>query len=957
MDVGVQINQYKIIEHIGRGGMADVWSARDTRLNRMVAIKTIAHGLSPDVDSVEMFKQEAQTIARMEHPHILPIYDFGEFEGQLYIVMRFVAGGSLEDMLRRGPLSVEETLRMGRAIAEALEYAHSNKVVHLDLKPPNVLLDNRQSPYLADFGLATVMDLEGKASNPGSGTLLYMAPEQMTSDVVDHHADIYSFCIVLFHMLTGQLPFQGAIPMAIKQVQGRGELPNVTELNASLPTFLNDILKRGTSIEISRRPETVTAILDEITQMLASSTGYVPVLSRLVGGADDESDSFQMRADQMAANITDMEVLEALDIYTRARHAWAGGNGRFLLGLTHFMIMNGYYMYAEQHGLELDEAGTQMLLRGALEFDVEVGFWWNQLDGDNRRWVCLHTVRSGTAPARVRALYRLETLSDSEKPVIPKLVAQALQVETDEAAQLAALKVLGTRFELMQQESHYQVLTEYRGRMLTTMTRLGVQVRPQELSDEWREAIYAPEIDTLIAETALDDRSPKVAELAARIVGRMRSITSVRHIAEAQKAGRPGALRALALIRDEAPSLPSVVSSGGRLYAWLANTALRLTDKPLAIVWRYLFAMFGGWLALGLHIFTTFRGQVIFEQQRWANAIAMGLVFGVIVGFVAIAGDELPARLRKFWPVWGRTIMSLVFGTFFGAVAWWSWGWLFLGVEPYAGTLLFGGLGVALGYTLTTTFNLRAAVAVPLTALLTYLPIFLSYTVGQWYEPLGPFGTAESPRLIQIYEPLLYYSRLADDFMTLLKSERIYTVAIPFALLVALGGYFQATVREGLAFVKGVRPKRKQDKRSTREFAPVPAQPASAALPANEAVAAPAAAALPMATELDAQRRLTVYEAGTDEHAETEQVRSVDTPLAEAALPAARQQAEMAAIDPSLVATDADLSAAASSATEERSGFRNVNFGKGFKLDIGSMKTELDAQRALREGQDEPEEH
>lgn len=947
MDVGVQINQYKIVEHIGRGGMADVWSARDTRLNRMVAIKTIAHGLSPEVDPVNMFKQEAQTIARMEHPHILPIYDFGEFEGQLYIVMRFVAGGSLEDMLRRGPLPLEEALRMGRAVGEALEYAHVNQVVHLDLKPPNVLLDNRQSPYLADFGLATVMDLEGKATNPGSGTLLYMAPEQMTSDVVDHRADIYSFCIVLFHMLTGQLPFQGAVPLAIRQVQSRGELPAVTDLNAALPTFLNDLLRRGTSIDIARRPASVTAILDEITQLLASSTGYVPVLARLSDREEEDSaGGFQGLTDKSGSPVTDMELLEAHDIYSRARHAWAGGNGRFLLGLTHFMIMNGYYMYAEYHGLDLDEAGTQMLLRGALEFNVEVDYWWNQLDSDNRRWVCLHTVRSGTAPARTRALYRLETLSDSEKPVIPKLVAQALQVESDEAAQLAALQVLGTRFKLMRQDRQYDVLTEYRGRMLTTMTRLGVQLRPQT-PQVWQEAVYTPEIDLLIAETALDDRAPKVAELAARIIGRMRSTTSVRYIAEAQKQRRAGALRALALIRDEAPSLPPVVNSAGRGYAWLANSWRRMTDHALAIVWRYLFAMLGGWLALGLHIFVTFRGQVMFEQQRWANAIAMGLVFGVIVGFVAIVGEELPSRLRNFWPLAGRMVMSLALGTLFGAVAWWAWGWLFLGLEPQLITLVFGGLGIGLGYTLTTTFNLRSMPAVLVTAALAYIPIFITYTVGQWYEPFGPFGTVNAPRLIQLNEALLYYTRFGDDLFTPLKSERIFTVAIPFVLLVALGGYFQSVVQDGVVLARSLRPRKKQNKRSTREFAAVPYQTSTFVSVTDTAEDQPLRT-VNMATEMDLQREALRLDPDDHSAQVTEEVRGKDVPL-----PSAREQAEFLAID-APPATEAVMPGNA--ATEERPRFRNVSYGKGFKLDIGSMKTELDASRALQDSQGDSDE-
>ncbi|MCA9902632.1 MAG: protein kinase, partial [Anaerolineae bacterium] len=120
MDVGVEFSYYRVIEHIGRGGMADVWSARDKRLNRVVAIKTVARDLSLDTDPVKMFEQEARTIAALEHPHILPIYDFGEYDRQLYIAMRYVAGGSLEDVLHQGPMPVDEALHMARSIGTAL---------------------------------------------------------------------------------------------------------------------------------------------------------------------------------------------------------------------------------------------------------------------------------------------------------------------------------------------------------------------------------------------------------------------------------------------------------------------------------------------------------------------------------------------------------------------------------------------------------------------------------------------------------------------------------------------------------------------------------------------------------------------------------------------------------------------------------------------------------------------
>lgn len=809
MDVGIEINQYTVIEHIGRGGMADVWSARDTRLNRMVAIKTVAHGLSDDVNPVGMFMTEAQTIARMEHPHILPIYDFGEFEGQLYIVMRYVSGGSLDELLRHGPLSLEEALRMGQAIALALDHAHSNKVVHLDLKPPNVLLDSHQSPYLADFGLATRLNVEGKAMNPGSGTLLYMAPEQVTSEMIDHRADIYSFCIVLFHMLTGQLPFDASSPLALKQIQYHQDLPELEELNPSLSPVITDILRKGTAIKPEHRPNTIMSIIEEIREVMREdvriSTGewenpygvYDPL--NLNEGIDADSDLIG-------------QILEANDIYNRARYEWANGQGRFVLGVTHFMMMNGYYMNAEKHGLDLDLEGKHMLLRGAIEYDHEITFWWDQLNDDDRRWACLHAIRSGSAPARIRALYRLETLPDSDARQIPNLVAQALQIEVNKEARIAALQVLGTRARLQKPEKTYDIKTQYRGQMLTTLTRFGIQVNTPT---EWQDAVFNPEIDILIAKTALDNGMPAVAEFAARIIGRMRSTTAVRHIVEAQSKRRRGALRALALIRDEAPSLPDVVGMGSRIYAWLTNTYIRLTRNPMRIVWRFVFAFIGGALAMGYHVNRSLIFQGSFLQRRWASTISIGLVFGILVGVMVIFSGEFTARLRKFWHGWERAIFGLITGVFFGAVAWLSWQWFFLELVPSNDLIIFGGIGLAIGFVLTALFKLRSWVAIPLTALLIYAPIFITFNVGWRYETVGPFAPGSGGLLeLEFDEALIYYNDVrpfdldGDGQFDPLGEEPIYTIMIPFAILIAVGGHMLLLTDDVRGIVNSIRDRR-----------------------------------------------------------------------------------------------------------------------------------------------------
>ncbi len=723
MEVGITIkDQYQVVEHIGRGGMADVWSARDQRLNRLVAIKTIAQSLSADDDPIALFEQEAQTIAQMEHPHILPIYDFGDYRNNLYIVMRYITGGSLEDQLKDDPVSLTDTLAIASNIAQALDYAHMNNVIHLDLKPPNILMDSSGSPYLADFGLATVLDTGGTARNPGSGTLLYMAPEQLVAEVIDHRADIYSFCVMIWHMLTGTLPFDGMIPIAMKQLQFQDELPPLSEFDENIPYQITDILRKGTSADPTQRYNNLAQIVEELHEA-ADMTSINMDMAWDMGGGFGASFGIDS---ELTLDIEDVGLLEATDIYLRAKNVWSGGNGRFLLGISHFMMMCDYYIDAEIHLLDLDDAGRQMILRGAIEYNYQIDYWWDQVDEEAQRWVCLHAIRSENAPARIRAFYRLETLPDDEQsPIIPKLVANALAIETVTEAKIAALSVLGTRAKLLKPSQTYNIKTEYRGRLLDTTTRLGIEVLPTDL---WQETVYSHEIDLVIADQALnDDEEENVTELAARTIGLIHSLTALRAVADAQRENAPNALRALALIRDEAPYLPDVVTRQARLYAWIANTVRRVADDPMELLLRFVFALVGGSIAFGQHVYITYRNEALFIPQRWGNTLAVGLLMGLFFAVLVMLSHVVIGRLRGFWPNWLRLIMSTALGIFFSILIWTGFTWLYLVQPPLWDLMRVGGLGIAFGLIISTILTIKGWQAVILMSTLTCLSIFTVY--------------------------------------------------------------------------------------------------------------------------------------------------------------------------------------------------------------------------------------
>ncbi|MGB1286423.1 MAG: protein kinase domain-containing protein, partial [Aggregatilineales bacterium] len=686
MDSGALIEEkYQVIEHIGRGGMADVWSARDQRLRRMVAIKTIAAGLTQDMDPLALFEKEAQTIAGMEHPHILPIYSFGSYEGSLYIAMRYVTGGSLEDTLENGAMNTQEVLRIGKAVGQALDHAHQNNIIHLDLKPGNILLDSNDAPYLADFGLATVLDPEGRAKNPGSGTLLYMAPEQLVSDMIDYRADIYSFCIMLYHMFTGQLPFEGTVPLAMKQLQNGQNLPEVSDINPDLHDGLTEILRLGTAQDATLRPDTHADVMDQLQDLFTPIT-VAGMIDPGMSPTDTGMDMIEISVEQeRLAEFEDADLLEAVDIYTRARRAWAGGHGRFVPGLTHFMIVSDYYMQADYYHLSIDDSGYQLLLRGALEYNYELDYWWGQLHNqDAQRRVCLHTLRSGTAPARIRALKRLEYLPDDEtSPVIPRLISQALEVEGDDSARIAALNTLRIRAKSIQRyqfENTPKVKPDENTMLDSVASQMGIQLAPPS---EWQEVVYSDEVDELIAETALDDDgSDQVTEFAARTVGQIHSLAGVRHIANAAREKRRGALEALALVRDETTSLPDEVDRQARLYAWLMNTLRRMIDRPLDGILRFVLVLLGAWVGMGEVIYVTFNSSTLFSPQRWMYTIAVGIVFGLFVALTLMVTDELSRRLSGFWRWWMRLLISGMAGLFMGIMTWSAFTWLFLWIEP-----------------------------------------------------------------------------------------------------------------------------------------------------------------------------------------------------------------------------------------------------------------------------------
>ncbi len=249
-----KIGRYEIKGELGRGGMATVYRGYDPRFKREVAIKVLPREFQHDPQFRARFEREAEVIAALEHPAIVPVHDYGEDAeaGQPYIVMRLMTGGSLAERLEKGPATVTETARIFNRIAPALDRAHARGIIHRDLKPGNILFDDDDNPYISDFGIAKLT--EGGSTFTGSGvvgTPAYMSPEQARGEKhIDGRSDIYALGAIVFQMLTGKFPYEADTPMGIIVKHITDPVPHILDANAELPSGCEDLIQKA----MAKRP-------------------------------------------------------------------------------------------------------------------------------------------------------------------------------------------------------------------------------------------------------------------------------------------------------------------------------------------------------------------------------------------------------------------------------------------------------------------------------------------------------------------------------------------------------------------------------------------------------------------------------------------------------------------------------------------------------------------------------
>src|ERR1700756_56443 len=282
---GTPFGRYRLVELLGRGGMGEVWRAHDTETDRVVAVKMLPPHLADDNTFVRRFRREAHAAARLQTPHVIPIHNYGEIDGRLYVDMRLIEGRDLQQVLADGPIDPARAVRIIEGVAKALHAAHEVGLVHRDVKPSNILLDRDDFAYLIDFGIARATE-DTKLTGTGSiiGSWPYMSPERLRAGQVDARADIYALACVLYECLTGRPPYPGDNLEQQITAHLTAPPPRPSSTDPRVPVALDAVIATGMAKKPDQRyPTTVElahAARDAITTPIAAAGPTMPIPQR-----------------------------------------------------------------------------------------------------------------------------------------------------------------------------------------------------------------------------------------------------------------------------------------------------------------------------------------------------------------------------------------------------------------------------------------------------------------------------------------------------------------------------------------------------------------------------------------------------------------------------------------------------------------------------------------------------
>lgn len=264
-----KIGRYEIESELAVGGMGIIFLARDPYIQRQVIVKVLMYSRTLDDVYREYFQREAEVIAALEHPCIVPVYDFGWHGKQPYIIMRYMAGGSLQDRLKESELKLTEMAHIFKRVAEALDAAHAQNIIHRDVKPSNILFDVTGEAFLSDFGIAKSKPITDEEGEWLVGTPGYMSPEQVLGEAVDGRSDIYALGVVLYRLLTGSMPFSSDSVTGLINAHVDLPVPDVREVKANIPAVWQEVVAKALAKDPNDRYKTAGELARDVNEVVS----------------------------------------------------------------------------------------------------------------------------------------------------------------------------------------------------------------------------------------------------------------------------------------------------------------------------------------------------------------------------------------------------------------------------------------------------------------------------------------------------------------------------------------------------------------------------------------------------------------------------------------------------------------------------------------------------------------
>lgn len=696
---GYQVEQYTLLEQIGHGGQAVVWSGVDDITHSVVAVKLINLEEDDPLLDTHTFDQQAQTVAGLVHPHIVPLYSFG-FTGRLrYMVTRYICGGSLEDLLLDGPLPIPEILRLASQIVSALDYIHGLRLAHRDIKPSNVLLDTERNAFLTDFGLARLLSQSTQALHTGRGTPAYSPPEQVLSAPLTLRSDIYTLGVVLYEMFTGQLPWDGMISLASRQLQAGDTLPDPTEVNPALSSRLATVLRAMTAADPDSRPATAAQALNMLHDALDTP---------LAPGAPIE---VPLDATKKQLDMTKLDVTDAANLLKDGLAAQDLAREKVGLPLTSFFCIDAVCSRSAEPPLPLDDRARQFMLRAALAHGHRIEQWWQRLPSlEKRLECCVQTLAFEDEEAVERAVTCLLRPPDSTLKdfVLPPASAERLLALASQGADIAfqmdALDLLGR-----------------------TAGREG----------RWQETAFTPAADEKLAQIAMSDGFE--AKEAARLIGKSRSLKASQSLTRAWTHDlNPRAFAALLTIQKTAGEFPPSMPLLMRLQLSGQIGLQQLVSGFNHLIPPLLWTMVGSTLGVAFQVYATVRLRGFFAIDRILITIERGLFLGILMGLGIFATRLIVKRFDVVKPI-PRLLLGTVIGAAIINISVVLYQLLFLKAAPVGWLIALGSVLIVLGFAVSSLLSrpawlVRALISFVFAEIGVVLPWLLS--IGTGLDPI-----------------------------------------------------------------------------------------------------------------------------------------------------------------------------------------------------------------------------